>query len=145
LEETEAISSQLAEDAARRTRGNVVVIENHLVRSGKGPDEIEQQYAQCALVITSRFHGAIAALRHNTPYIAIDQITGGAKVAPLLEALPWPHVHRIEEVDRERIRQDVAPILEGRDNHLLHSTRVAAVSAANSTLRRLDDWVSTLV
>ena len=54
------------------------------LRSQRTPDDIEEQYAECDLVLMARVHGAIAALRQHVPFIALDQINNGAKVLPLL-------------------------------------------------------------
>lgn len=84
---------------------NVVNIENHLARSGKTPQEIEMQYSACKLILTTRFHGAMLAIRNSIPYIAIDQIKGGAKVHRLLYDKGWPHVYKIENVDIKALQQ----------------------------------------
>ena len=56
-QKTEMVAWGLAEAASSNRQGTVVMIENHLVRSGKNADEIEAQYAECDLIVTSRFHG----------------------------------------------------------------------------------------
>jgi hypothetical protein len=103
-ERTERLARVAAERLLERSGGRLELIENHLARSGRRPEEIESQYARCDLVITSRFHGAMLALRHGVPFVAIDQIRGGGKVEPLLAGRGWPHVFRAEDAERRRRR-----------------------------------------
>lgn len=42
-------------------------------------------YQSCDFVLTTRFHGAIMSVRNLVPFVAIDQIEGGAKVTSLLQ------------------------------------------------------------
>ena len=47
----------------------------------------DQIYQSCDFIITTRFHGAIMAVRNMVPFVAIDQIEGGEKVTSLLQEL----------------------------------------------------------
>ncbi|MFJ2302552.1 polysaccharide pyruvyl transferase family protein [Streptomyces sp. NPDC087787] len=42
------------------------------------------------LVVTTRLHGLVLALRAGTPVIAVDPVTGGAKVSAQARAQGWP-------------------------------------------------------
>ncbi|MEU1462929.1 polysaccharide pyruvyl transferase family protein [Streptomyces sp. NPDC005727] len=44
------------------------------------------------LVVTTRLHGLVLALRTGTPAIAVDPVAGGAKVSAQAQALGWPAV-----------------------------------------------------
>ncbi|HET9689823.1 MAG TPA: polysaccharide pyruvyl transferase family protein [Acidimicrobiales bacterium] len=44
------------------------------------------------LVVTTRLHGMVLALRAGTPVVAVDPIAGGAKVTAQAAALRWPQV-----------------------------------------------------
>lgn len=44
------------------------------------------------LVITTRLHGLVLALRNGVPAIAVDPVVGGAKVSAQARALGWPAV-----------------------------------------------------
>ena len=142
-EETARLAHEAAH-AAIAEGGEIVVLENHLTRSGLGADEIERRYAECDLVITSRFHGAITALRHGVPYIAIDQISGGAKIISLLSALPWPHAYEIDSIDAETLKGAAIELSQRPDRELLFSTRDKAVKGANETLAAVDRWIASL-
>lgn len=110
--------------------GSFIAIENHLRQSGISPLEIEEQYRKCDVVLTTRFHGAILAMRHGLPFIAIDQILGGAKLTNLLQRNGWPHIFNIEAVTINQIVASAFEALDGRfsdlDNRLRALTRVRA-------------------
>ncbi|MFH9401178.1 polysaccharide pyruvyl transferase family protein [Streptomyces sp. NPDC017638] len=46
--------------------------------------------ARCDLVVTTRLHGLVLALRTGTPVIAVDPVAGGAKVTAQARAVGWP-------------------------------------------------------
>ena len=52
------------------------------------------------VVVTTRLHGLVFALRGGVPALAIDPIAGGAKVAGQAEAIGWPAILPPEETDR---------------------------------------------
>ena len=143
-QQTESLARELAKVARERIDADILDIENHLARSGRMASEIEAQYGECSLVITSRFHGAIAAIRQGVPYVAIDQIKGGAKLTSLLAPLSWPHVYRIDQLDAAALRRTCAELVTRRDHPLLLAARRECSRAANETLAALDRWLSTL-
>lgn len=137
--ETEALAHSIS-----RQVGPAAPIENHLARSGLTRDQIVDQYDACALTITSRFHGAIESLRTLTPFIAIDQIEGGAKVFALLSRTGWPHVYKIDEADPQKLSAVARELVAGEHQAALVAARNQAVRDANVTLAAVDDWVSSL-
>ena len=73
----------------------VVPIDTRLEGEGqtlRTPSEVESLIARMDLVITTRLHGLVLALKHAVPAIAIDPIAGGAKVRRQCEAVGWPVV-----------------------------------------------------
>jgi hypothetical protein len=122
----------------------VVEIENHLLRSRRTPEAIEQQYAECDLVLTTRFHGAVTALRQNVPFIALDQIRSGAKVLPLLSGLGWDAVYEVETVNTLDIMRTGLNLLQDRSRSQLVSSRCRHVHEGNRTLAHLDQWLEEL-
>jgi hypothetical protein len=61
-----------------------------VIRTDNPIDEIEAQFADTSFLVTTRLHGALFALRDRVPFVAIDQIRGGAKVARLMSRIGWP-------------------------------------------------------
>jgi hypothetical protein len=139
--ETEALATRIASTAFSGGSGRVITIENHLARSGLSPDQIEDQYRECNLIVTSRFHGAVTALRAGVPFIAIDQIQGGAKVYDLLANLGWPHVYRIDDINEQAACATAKRLLLSRGQHELTRARNRAMRDANRTLFWLDTHV----
>lgn len=133
----------LTELLARHGSVRVVEIENHLLRSQRRPDEIEDQYAACDLVLTTRFHGAIAALRQDAPFIALDQISAGAKVLPLLAGFGWEAVFRVDAVTTLDIVRVGLDLLINPQTARLVATRCRHVREANRTLTHVDRWLET--
>jgi Polysaccharide pyruvyl transferase len=54
------------------------------------PREVEALIARMDVVITTRLHGMVLALKNGVPAVAIDSVAGGAKVNRQAEALGWP-------------------------------------------------------
>jgi hypothetical protein len=141
-ERTEELARAAAEHLLRRGGGRLEIIENHLGRSELTAREIEARYAACDLVVTSRFHGGMLALRHGVPFVAIDQIRGGAKVFPLLAGGGWPHVLRADAADEAAVVRAAAAALAVESRPLLAAARDRAVRGANVTLRAMTSWLA---
>jgi hypothetical protein len=140
-QETGAFCAVLVELLQDHGLASVITIENHLGRAGCAPAEIEALYAQCDLVVTTRFHGAVMALRAHVPFIAIDQIRGGAKVAPLLEQMGWPAVMRADQLGPLDLIREALCLLNQPQYPKLAASRMQHVHAANRTLRHFDVWL----
>src|SRR4051794_36452674 len=54
------------------------------------PAEVESLIARMDVVVTTRLHGAVLALKHGVPAVMVDAVAGGAKVSRQAEALGWP-------------------------------------------------------
>lgn len=136
--ETEALVRATAAAALEACGGYVVDIENHLQRSELTADGIDALYADCDLIITSRFHGAVMALRYNVPFIAIDQIAGGAKVYDLLAPLGWPHCYRIDDASIAQLPDLAGQLLLEPDMDALNDARTKAIDQCAATFAELD-------
>ena len=68
----------------------IKIIDHQLYRSKWSIEEYDLAYNSCDLLITTRFHGAIFAIRNNVPFLAIDQIRPFAKVTRLLQHIDYP-------------------------------------------------------
>lgn len=107
---SDAVIARLAESRPVR----VLPIEHRLADTTLTPVEIESAYSSCDLVITTRLHGALLSLRHRVPFIALDQITGGAKVSSVLADCGWPFVFRMDSLDEPTaIQAAIAAISPG--------------------------------
>src|SRR5262249_19559698 len=52
--------------------------------------EIESLIARMDLVLTTRLHGTVLALKNGVPVVAIDPVAGGAKIRRQAETVGWP-------------------------------------------------------
>lgn len=87
----------MANDAIRRliaaNEMAVVEIDTRLDENRCGlrsSGEIEALIARMDLVLTTRLHGMVLAIKNCVPAVAVDAIAGGAKVTRQAQALGWP-------------------------------------------------------
>jgi hypothetical protein len=62
------------------------------------PAEVESLIARMDVVLTTRLHGTVLALKNGVPAIAIDPIAGGAKIRRQAEAINWEIVFTADKV-----------------------------------------------
>ena len=65
--------------------------------------EVESLIARMDLVITTRLHGTVLALKNGVPPIAIDSVAGGAKISRQVQALGWPIGIPVERLSVEAL------------------------------------------
>lgn len=73
----------------------VVAIDTRLDKNATGlrtPAQVESMIARVNVVVTTRLHGLVLALKNGVPAVAVDAVLGGAKVARQASVLGWPHV-----------------------------------------------------
>jgi len=63
--------------------------------------EVESLIARMDVVVTTRLHGTVLALKNAVPTIAIDPISGGAKVLRQTETIGWDIVFPIDNLSDE--------------------------------------------
>jgi hypothetical protein len=56
------------------------------------PAEIESLISRMDVVVTTRLHGMVLALKNGVPAIVVDPIAGGAKITRQAEVIGWPIV-----------------------------------------------------
>lgn len=66
---------------------------------------VESLVARMDLVVTTRMHGMVHALKSGVPTVAVDPITGGAKVRRQAEAVGWPAVLTADELSETALRE----------------------------------------
>lgn len=85
-----------------------VPIDTTLYPSGAIPQSVAQVtslIARMDVVVTTRLHGMVFALRAGVPAVALDPIPGGAKVARQAGAVGWPHAETAERLDGQRLAE----------------------------------------
>jgi polysaccharide pyruvyl transferase WcaK-like protein len=84
------------------------------------------------VVLTTRLHGMVLALKNGVPAVAIDAITGGAKVSCQAKVLEWPMCFAVETVTDPALRRAF-------DFCLTPEARQAASDCAVRARQRLED------
>jgi Polysaccharide pyruvyl transferase len=72
------------------------------------PAEIETLIARMDLVVTTRLHGLVLALKNGVPAVAIDPVAGGDKITAQARAVDWPCAFAVDEASDERLNQALA-------------------------------------
>ncbi len=86
----------------------VVEIDTRLDENKSGlrtPAEIESLIARMDVVISTRLHGTVLALKHEVPVVPIDPILGGAKIERQVNELGWPILLYGESLTPEKLSQ----------------------------------------
>lgn len=85
------------------TKGWVVVpIDTRLDVNSTGlatPAQVESLIARMDVVVTTRLHGTVLALKNGVPVVPIDPVAGGAKVTDQVRAIGWPMLLSAEALD----------------------------------------------
>jgi hypothetical protein len=66
--------------------------------------EVESLIARMDLVITTRLHGTVLAIKNGVPAIVIDGISGGAKVSRQAKTLGWDVIFSVENLCDEKLQ-----------------------------------------
>ena len=67
--------------------------------------EVESLIARMDVVVTTRLHGIVLALKNGVPVVAIDAIAGGAKVVRQVETIGWSIVFPIDSLSDELLEK----------------------------------------
>jgi len=67
--------------------------------------EIESLIAKMDIVITTRLHGTVLAIKNGIPVIPIDPIEGGAKISQQVTALSWPLLFNAASIDETKLTE----------------------------------------
>lgn len=70
----------------------VVEVDTRVDRTPKSLAQVETVLARMDYVITTRLHGLVLSLKNGVPAVAVDCISGGAKVYNQAVTLGWPAV-----------------------------------------------------
>jgi hypothetical protein len=65
--------------------------------------EIESVISKTDLVITTRLHGLVLSLKNGIPAIAIDPISGGAKLTQQAKSIKWPYCFNVDTLSQQHL------------------------------------------
>jgi polysaccharide pyruvyl transferase WcaK-like protein len=122
----------------------VIEIDTRLDENRHGlstPGEVEALIASTDVVITTRVHGLVMALRNSIPALVIDPIAGGAKVRRQADAVGWPIAFNADQISD--------PVLgEALDRCLSEELRSQAARCGSRARERVaavrEEFVATL-
>lgn len=95
--------------------------------------EIESLIARMDVVLTTRLHGTVLALKNGVPVIAIDPEAGGAKIKCQAETIGWPIVFTADTLTDESLRDAFAYCLSD-----------AAVAKARECVERANRMIAEM-
>jgi hypothetical protein len=107
----------------------VVRIDTRLDENGTGlrtPGEVEALIARMDVVLTTRLHGTVLALKNGVPAIALDPISGGAKIARQAQAVGWPVLFTADAVTDADLQAALAYCLTEDARERARQCRVGA-------------------
>jgi hypothetical protein len=103
---------ELANDAVHRLVASremsSVSIDTRLDTNNTGlrsPAEVESLIGRMDIVVTTRLHGMVLALKQGVPAVAIDPIAGGAKIRRQAETIGWPIMFTANALSDEVLQQ----------------------------------------
>ena len=78
--------------------------------------EVEALIGRMDVVVTTRLHGLVLALRHGVPAVAIDPVAGGDKITAQARAVDWPCAFAVDEASDDVLSEALSFALseEGR-------------------------------
>jgi len=140
---------QVANDRIRRFVNSremaVVNIDTRLDINSTGlrsPAEVESLIARMDVVLTTRMHGMVLALKNGIPAVVIDPVAGGAKIRGQSRTIGWPIVFTADTVTDEQLHKAF-------DYCLTEGARTKAKECCNRAIKMVqemrDEFISALV
>lgn len=108
------------------------------------PGEIEALIAKMDVVITTRLHGTVLALKNGVPVISIDSVAGGAKVSRQAKEIEWPLLFSVDNLDDKTLSDALAWCLTQEAVIKAKASAVKAVSRVGVIGQNLIDQLSIL-
>jgi len=67
--------------------------------------EVESLIARMDVVVTTRLHGLVLALKNDVPALAIDPVFGGAKIRRQAKTVGWPVIFTADKLNDKVLRK----------------------------------------
>ena len=65
--------------------------------------QVESLIARMDVILTTRLHGTVLAIKNGVPPLAVDSVVGGGKIRRQAEALGWPCVLPVETLTEQAL------------------------------------------
>ena len=98
---------------------NVSILGNTIRRNKTNITTVSQLEAlirKCDVVISSRLHGLVYALKNNVPVVAIDPIIGGRKITAQSKEINWPILIQGQGISWQAIDRAVEKAISIKDS-----------------------------
>jgi hypothetical protein len=133
----EAVSQLLASRPAVRVQIDTQLPVNETgMRSAA---EVESAIARMDIVVTTRLHGLVLALKHGVPALALDPVAGGAKITRQAAAVGWPMVLSTGEFHDDELKAAFDFCLTQEARQLAAECAARATAALEGTRRQFLD------
>ncbi len=106
------------------------------------PGEIESLIARMDFVVTTRLHGTVLALKNGVPAVAIDSVSGRAKVSRQAELLEWPALLGVDELTEDSLERTIDWCLTEEAREVARRCRDRARKNLRGTLDELSGFLS---
>ncbi len=103
--------------------------------------EVESLIARMDLVVTTRLHGTVLALKNAVPTVSIDAISGGAKVLRQAEMIGWSMVFPIDSLSDDMLQKAFEYCLTEEARVKARECRDRAIKAVEQVR---DEFISAL-
>jgi len=110
----------------------VVAIDTRLDSNSTGlrtPAEIESLIARVDVMVTTRLHGTVLALKNGVPAVVIDPEAGGAKIRRQTETIGWPVIFNVDALTDDLLRNALTYCLSDDGRAQARECRDRAISA----------------
>ena len=100
----DAVANAAIARLLERRDAAVVEIDTRLDQNATGlrtASEVESLVARMDVVVTTRLHGMVLALKNGVPVVAIDPEAGGAKIKRQAATVAWPVIFTADRVTDE--------------------------------------------
>jgi glycosyltransferase involved in cell wall biosynthesis len=121
-----------------------VAVDTRLDKNAVGlrnPAEVESLIARMDVLITTRLHGTVLALKNGVPVIAIDPEGGGNKIRRQAELIGWPVIFNADALNEKALE-------DAFDYCLTEAAKIKARQCAEDTKSRVmeirDEFIRAL-
>lgn len=85
-------------------------------------NEVESLISKTDLIITTRLHGLVLSLKNGIPALAIDPISGGAKISQQADAISWPYIFDVDTLTKQELIKAYDECICGKAQNLVNES-----------------------
>jgi polysaccharide pyruvyl transferase WcaK-like protein len=104
-------------------------------------NEIESVIAKTDVIITTRLHGLVLALKNGVPALAIDPISGGAKITHQADAISWPYKFDVDSLKQQPLINAFEECLNGKAQNQVNKSVGLAKEMINKIENELKEYL----